>query len=672
MVTGRRAFAGDDVSDTLASVLRAEVAWTGVPPSLVRLLKKCLERDPRNRLHDIGDAWDLIDAAPIGAERVSSRGSWIGWAIAAILATATGALAWLHFSETASTPEIVRFQIQPPPKNAFDIYLALSPDGRHLAFTARDDGGTVHLWVRSLNALEARLLPGTEGAWSPFWSPDSRQIAFAVERTLKKVDLAGGPPQTLGESATTVGMGAWSADGVIVFGTRGQGPLYRIPAAGGVATPLTVVDPARADGAQSFPQFLPDGRRFLYYRQSTKPEHQGLYAGSLDVPAEQQSTTRLLATSLGTFAIASAPAGERLLFLRDGTLFEQPFDVESLQVQGEPTPLVEDVGGTGQFGYFSVSANGVLVYRTGAASATNTQQLAWLDRKGAVVDAIGEVRPYSTQGGSMAIAPDGNRAVIVVAPTLIPDLWFVDFAREVSTRFTHQTGGAGAPIWSPDGSRIAFRLSRSGVVDTYVKDVNGTADETALMTAPGAETPTDWSRDGRFLLFQTANPKTAVDIWIASPGRETAPVPLLSTAFNEGFARFSPDGRWIAYASNESGRSEVYLRPFSVDGSGKPSVGPKWLVSNAGVVPSGGPRWRGDGRELYFRQPDGAMMAVDVMFGSGKVSTSLPRQLFDLSAAVNNWDVASNGQRFLVLLPANPQTSDPISVVLNWSQGLPR
>jgi hypothetical protein len=346
----------------------------------------------------------------------------------------------------------------------------------------------------------------------------------------------------------------------------------------------------------------------------------------------------------------------------------QPFDIETLQVRGEPTPIVENIGGSGQFGYFSLSSTDVLAYRTGTSSQGNLQQLTWLDRKGQAAGTLGEPRPYTTAALTMALAPDAARAIATVAPTLgAADLWFVEFARGVATRFTYQ-GGSGAPIWSPDGARVAFRSTRSGAVDIYVKDVSGTTDETVLVKTPGQETPTDWSRDGRFLLFHSAaGNATGVDLWVASPGRDVAPVPLLATRFNEGYGRFSPDGRWISYSSNESGQTEVYLRPISVDATGKPVVGPKWLVSNAGSLVTGA-RWRRDGRELFYRDPNAAMMTVDVKFAGTAVETGVPRKLFELPGAVGNWDVADDGQRFLMLLPATPAMADPISVVLNWSR----
>ncbi len=306
MVSGRRAFQGDDVSDTLASVLRAEVEWSVVPASIERLLKKCLERDPRRRLHDIADAWDLIDTAP-AATVVHRQRWWMGWIAAAALALTTAVLAFVHFTEPALPREMARFQLQPPADQTFDIYVAVAPNGRRLAFTARDNKGIVRLWVRDLDSLDARVLPGTEGAWSPFWSPDSRLIAFADERLLKKIDPAGGLPQTVCQSPALVGIGTWNQEGTILYGTRGAGSIWRVSAAGGDPAAVTAYDPR--SGFHSFPTFLPDGRRFLYVRQSADAAQQGIYAGSIDVPPADQSSTRIVHAPLGPVPAVSDARG---------------------------------------------------------------------------------------------------------------------------------------------------------------------------------------------------------------------------------------------------------------------------------------------------------------------------------------------------------------------------
>jgi eukaryotic-like serine/threonine-protein kinase len=662
MVSGRRAFAGDDVSDTFASVLRGEVDWSGVPPPIVRLLKKCLEKDPKRRLHDIADAWTLIDEPRVETAPTPARGAWLPWAVAAVLLATTVGLAVVHFRESPVVAEPVRFQIQPPAKNTFDIYLVLSPNGRRLAFTARDDAGVVHLWVRDLDALEARQLPETAGAWSPFWSPDGRHLAFAADRLLKRIDVSGGLPQTLAELPSIVGMGAWSRDGVIVFGSRGPGPLRRIPASGGTPTDLTVVDAARAESFHGFPLFLPDAKHFLYYRQSSAPEFQGIYVGSLDDSADGQSLARLLPAAIGPVQGSFTGTTSRLLFLKDGTLMTQSFDPERRSLIGEATPFTERVGSSGSFGYFSASSD-VLVYRTGVASATSLEQLTWLDRKGTLLSTVGEPRQVSGAGASLALAPDARSAVAAVAPppSSTSDLWLVEFARGIFTRLTFRSTGELTPVWSPDGTRVAFRMDEAGVGNLYVKPTNGTSEETLLLRTPQTKIPVDWSGDGRFLFFITLT-FSGADLWVL-PLETGTPMPILQTPFNEVGARLSPDGKWLAYGSNESGRSEVYLRPFLVSADGTPTLGSRWQVSADGGA---SPRWRRDGKELFFRTASGPLMAVNVAVVDGAVRTDTPRQLFTLPQNALNWDVASDGQRFLISMPVSRPSSDPISVVLNW------
>jgi serine/threonine protein kinase len=661
MVTGRRAFAGDDVSDTLASVLRAEVDWSGVPPSLVRLLKKCLEKDPKRRLHDIADAWDLIEGPATHATRPPRLGARLGWALAAFLFVTTSSLALIHFRETPPSGEVVRFQIQPPPKSTFDIYLALSPDGRQLAFTTRDGEGGVHLWVRDLDTLEARQLAGTQGAASPFWSPDSRNLGFSVDRILKRIDVSGGPAQTVAESSATVGTGTWNDDGVIVYGTRGVGPMYRVAAAGGAPTQLTVIN-TKVESLHAFPVFLPDGRHFLYYKNSTDRAAQGIYVGSIDVAPEQQSSTRLVASTMGNTALVRRGAGHDVLFYRDGTVFAQPFDVTRRQTVGDAVPIAEGVGSAGSFAFFTADRNGTLVYRTGSSAFATTGQLTWLDRQGATQATVGEPRPYSNVAGNLEIAPDSSKAAVAVVVTPVPDLWVVEFARGIGTRLTYHSSPDVGPVWSPDSRRVSFRSSRDGSFDVYVKDVDATSDETPLFQAATNDATLDWSADGRFMLLSRIAANTGVDLWVLPlGGRE--PVPLLETQFSESSARLSRDGRWVAYVSNESGREEIYLRPFVMSSDGKPTLGAKWQVSNDG---GNWPRWRADGKELFYRHPTGAMMAVDVVAAATTVRTNLPRRLFPLPSTVALWDVTRDGQRFLVALPIGATGAEPVTVVLNW------
>ena len=411
MVTGKRLFGGEDLSEVLASVIKEEPRWDVVPPKLQRLLKACLEKDPKRRLRDIGDAWRLLEeppaplAAPSRSPGPGKRIGTAGWIAAGVFALAAGGVSVVHFREQAPVAELVRFQVPPPAKNNFDIYLALSPDGRHLAFTATGTDGLIRIWVRDLETLEARPLNGTDGAGSLMWSPDSRAIAFGMGNQLKKVDIAGGPPLTLCDSPNTVGSGAWSKSGVVIFGGRGAGPLRQVSEAGGAASPVTALE---GGGYHSFPSFLPDGRHFIYYRSAGGPEKQGIYLGSLDAKPNEQSSKRLVATSFGAVYGPSSNGGTgRVLFLREGTLMAQPFDDKRLELAGEAVPVAEHVGSTNQYGNFSAAANGSLVYRTGSAGNT---QLTWLDSQGKALNPVGESGQYARHGACSRRNPCGLSA----------------------------------------------------------------------------------------------------------------------------------------------------------------------------------------------------------------------------------------------------------------------
>lgn len=426
-------------------------------PRATRLLKKCLEKDPKRRLHDIADAWDLIEDVSPTTQPSSTSRAWLPWSLAALFLLSTIALGAMWFTERPVVPTSARFQVEPPPKYNFDIYLAVSPDGKRLAFTAGNAERNVTLWVRDLESLEARPLAGTEGASSPFWSPDSRYLGFAVGRTLKKIDVTGGPPQTLAETTANVGLGTWSRDGVILFGTRGLGGIRRVAATGGPAVNVTTVDSARGESIHSFPFFLPDGRRFVYWRQSGRPELQGIYVGSIDKPAAQQDATVLVPTTLGSVAATSGPEGGRLLFVRNGTLLAQPFDADRAQLSGDPVPIGEQIGSNGSFGFFSANAD-VLVYRTGPQMQGNNQRLTWVGRKGDTLGTIGEPLSLASNPSAIAIAPNGQQvAVLIATQSPNPDLWIVEVARGIASRFTFNE----APRRTRSG-RPTAPASRSG------------------------------------------------------------------------------------------------------------------------------------------------------------------------------------------------------------------
>jgi len=665
MVTGKRLHDGESTTEVLASVIKEEPQWDQVPPQIERLLRRCLAKDPQKRLRHIGDVMLLVDpaqAAP-AANRARAEGVRHGWLWPGLLLLSILALTpvnVIHLREHPPVVEPMRFQIPPPAKNDFGIYLAVSPDGKRLAFTAAGSDGMVRIWIRDLDTLEARALNGTEGAQSLFWSPDSRNVAFGLGQQLKKIDVSGGPPQTLCESQTTVGSGSWSKSGVIVFGGRGAGPLQQVSEAGGTPSPITALAQATY---HSFPSFLPDGRHFIYFRLGG--DAAGLYLGSLDTKLagdskpDAQNSKRLVATSFGGVYAPDPNGGVgRILFLRDGTLVGQPFDPERLELAGEAVPVAERVGSTNQYANVSASANGVLAYRTGGGGNV---QFTWLDRDGKALGQVGEPGQY----GSLAVSPDGTRAAF--RRTGSGDLWLMEFARGVSSRFTFAPGVNDHPVWSPDGSQIAFNANRNGRFDLYRKASNGAGDDELLLKTDQDKTPDSWSRDGRFLVYRSIDPKAGDNVWAMPLEGDRKPIPLLQTEFQEGYGAVSPDGRWLAYLSTESGNTELYVRPFTPAGESAGAAAGKWQVSNATAL-AAQPFWRGDGKELFYRAPSGALMGVDVT-GGATFQAGLPHRLFDAPGSPF-LSAPADGKRFLVGLPQQNTAPQAITIVLNWQAGL--
>ena len=670
MLTGHRLFEGEDVVETLAAVVHKEPDWKLAPPRVQRVLQRCLVKDPKKRLRDISGVGLLLEEG----EPKTSRGwspalLWGGWAAAAVAAIAA-IVVWAPW-RTAETPEVVRFQVPPPEKATFlTSPPVLSPDGKKLAFIA--NSGTQMVWVRPLDTLEARPLPGTEGAAAAlFWSPDSRSIAYwntPAPFKLKRVEVAGGPPQTLCETPADPSTGAWSPDGVIIFHNRG---LMRVPAGGGECTPLTALDAVRDEAGHRFPSFLPDGRHFVYLRESGKPENAGIYVGSLDAKPEQQSSKRVLAAD-GTVVYAAVPGSKNgyLLFRREGTLMAQPFDPGRLELSGDAVPAAEQVGGGNNFtgGYFSASATGALAFRTGAAGGVGNLQVTVFDRQGKVTGTAGELGNYTEP----AFSPDGTQVAFVRFDNSGgADIWLHEFARGVSTRFTFDPARDRLPVWSPDGKQIIYSSERDGGRNLYRKVATGAGTEELVFKSNEPKQPTDWSRDGRFLLFTNVDSKTVDDIWVLPVGQTISssakPEVYLKTEFLETNAKFSPDGRFVAYQSNSSGGAEVYVQTFPDPKRGR------WQVSKGGGVQ---PHWRRDGKELFYRGPaggGGALMAVDIMLAPA-FKAGIPRMLFTFPPGQNPWDVTTDGQKFIRAVQPTAAASgappEPITIVLNWAAGL--
>jgi Tol biopolymer transport system component len=586
-----------------------------------------------------------------------SRFPWVVAAVFAFLALLIGT-AWLR--RPAEEARTLKFSILPPEKGTFNPISppAISPDGHHVAFAGTVDGKT-HLWLRDLDSMMPRLLPDTEDSSDPFWSPDSRFVAFFANSKLKKVEIAGGPALTLCDVANGRG-GSWSQNGVIVFTPGFTAPLYRVAGVGGTPAPLTTLDQAAGEISHRFPWFLPDGRHYLFTARNISPEKNTVYVGDL----ESKDRRRLFAASSN--AIYSPPGF--VLFMRERTLLAQPFDAAALRTTGEPFPVAEQVDYVTPSirGEFAVSQTGVLAFYAGASTGLGTNgQLTWVGRDG---KPLGTVGPPGIMTAP-AISPDGGTVAVerVDLQAGYPAIWLHDLAHGTDSRFNLGSLDQGA-VWSPDGSRILFTSSRDGKWSLWQKPASGTGNAELLHEATLLMQSTDWSRDGRLVIFSALDPTIGrPDIWVLplfgdrKPYRFLQSSPSPNVSFNVN-GKLSPDGRWLAYQSNETGSFEIYVQSFA----GKEG---RWLVSVRGGTR---PVWNRDGKQLFYIAADNKLMAADVRSGPRFVH-GIPKPLFETRLQPNmRFDVSPDGKRFLLIEPLEHTTNPPMTVVVNWHVGVKR
>jgi Tol biopolymer transport system component len=683
MVTGRRAFLRETSPETLSAIIRDEPepisrANSAAPAPVRWIVERCLAKDPEERYastrdlaRDLASLRDHISQAsgseealfsPPAARTRQSRERLAWGLLAAVTLTAiVFAATFLRVGQVR--PGTVRFEISTSglDRREGDFAPVISPDGRRIAFVAATRGGKPVIWMRSLDAIAPQAIAGTEDADYPFWSPDGAYLAFFADGKLKRIASSGGPPQSICNAEAGRG-GTWGREGTILFASSPFSAIHRVLASGGTPSPVTHLDPAKGEVSHRWPHFLPDGRHFIYVNHvssssGAKAANGGIYCGSLD------GREGKLVLPDESNAIYTSPG--YLVFYRDRILIAQPFDVNQIQAIGDPSPVAERVRYVTprQFAEFSISQTGTLVYRL--EEPLDAIRPVWFDRAGHEIGSLGVSGPYH----SPRLSPDGGRVALVLrAPARRSDIWAVDTSRGALTRITADNFLNVHPSWFPEGRRIAYSSERGRAAQIFARNISG-GSEQPIHSSQYSEQVNDISADGRFLVYSAgADPKTGWDLWVMDLAGKSPPVAVVQTPFFDGSAQFSPDGRWLAYVSDETGRMELYASPF-------PGPGARVQVSTDGGSPA---RWKRDGRELYYFA-DRKLMAADVRSGA-KLEVGTPRVLFELRIAPRGsvtretpgweFDVSADGQKFLIGVPEGERTPSPITVVSNWTAEL--
>ena len=687
MITAKKAFDGKSQASLMVSILEREPAPIATlqpltPPVLQRVVDICIAKEPRDRwqtAHDvtlqlkwIAEGGSLAGLpAPVSLHR--KHREWVAWTFAAAGLIAALVLAIPYVRKAPAAEHVMRFSVPPnegtlfgPLSAGIRPFPAISPDGRRIVFQAQRMNEPVRLWVRSLDTLEAVELAGTEGASVPFWSADSQSIAFTADDKLKTISAQGGSVRILCDTQTGTAEGSWNRDGTIVFSQVSgffavNTGILRVPSTGGTPTVIIAPNKDRQESALLTPFFLPDGKHFVYLAQAPSV----LYAGSLD-PSEPPK--RLVPSE--SHAVYS---NGFLLFVQRGKLLAQRFDTAKLEISGDAIIVAESVRTNANNGRsaFSASDNGTLVYRTGIDFGPAGRRVVWFDRQGKPNDSLNQ----TADNAAPILSPDETRLLLERHPAdpstgcvkNCSDLWAVDLTKGTNTRITFGGGDPAPGAWSPDGARILYRSNPDGKYAIYTKPSTGVGNPELLLNFDKEITGVgDWSQDGKFVLFTVSDPKTGSDIWVLPLSGDRKPVPFIEVPGNQASPKFSPDGRWIAYSSNESRTSEVYIQPF-------PPNGQRVQVS---IGDGSQPRWRGDGKELFFVTNSREIMAADIRIGASGITAGQPRTLFVApSNFSNNISVTRDGQRFLLSIPANSnplrdEDSQPLTVVTNWTATL--